>query len=42
MVKKYIKPKWGVYEGDILRAAQSTKRGASKYMKPNRRLVKLR
>ena len=42
MVTKSKKPKWGVYEGDILRAAQLTKASAMYYMKPKRRLVKLR
>ena len=32
--------KWFVYEGNILRAAQPTKAGAIKYMKPGRVLRK--
>lgn len=38
---KYRKPKWGVFEGDILRAAQPTKAGAMFYMKPSYKLKKI-
>jgi len=38
--KKDTSNRWFVYEGDILRAAQKTKAGAMRFMKPNYKLRK--
>jgi len=38
--KQNTKNRWFVYDGNILRAAQSTKSGAMKYMKPGYKLRK--